>query len=93
MSVADTIRAKLEAGLAPIRLEIADESHRHLGHAAARPEGETHFRVAVVSAAFAGKSRVERQRIVYRLLAVEMGNPIHALQLTTLAPEEVGTTL
>lgn len=91
MSVAERIRERLQ-GLAPLRLEIADDSHRHLGHAGARPEGETHFRLEIVSAAFAGKSRIERQRMVYALLAAEMGNPIHALQLTTLAPGEAQYT-
>ncbi|MGH7090391.1 MAG: BolA family protein [Stellaceae bacterium] len=87
MSVVDTIRERLQS-LDPLRLEIADDSHRHLGHAGARPEGETHFRVEIVAAVFAGKGRVERQRMIYALLAAEMGNPIHALQLTTLAPSE-----
>ena len=87
MTVADTIRERLKS-LAPIRLDIADDSHRHLGHAGARPEGETHFRLEIVSDAFAGKSRIERQRMVYGLLAAELGNPIHALQLSTLAPGE-----
>ncbi|HXO92294.1 MAG TPA: BolA/IbaG family iron-sulfur metabolism protein, partial [Stellaceae bacterium] len=45
MSVAETIREKLTARFAPLRLEIEDESHRHAGHAGARPEGETHFSV------------------------------------------------
>ena len=53
MSVAETIRQKLTAGFAPTRLEMIDESHRHAGHAGAREEGETHFAVTIVSAAFA----------------------------------------
>lgn len=88
MRVADRIRAKLTAGLQPARLVIRDESHRHAGHAGARPEGESHFHVEVVSAAFAGAGRVARQRRVYELLAEEMAGPIHALALTTLTPEE-----
>jgi BolA protein len=86
--VADTIRAKLSDGLTPLRLDIVDESHRHAGHAGARPQGESHFQVAVVSAAFAGKNRVARQRLVYALLADELRTDIHALSLTTLTPEE-----
>jgi BolA protein len=86
--VADTIRAKLGAGLQPIRLDIVDESHRHAGHAGARDEGESHFQVAITAAAFAGKSRVARQRLVYGLLAAELETDIHALSLTTLAPDE-----
>jgi BolA family transcriptional regulator, general stress-responsive regulator len=88
MSVADTIRHKLTDGLAPSRLEIIDESHRHAGHAGARAEGETHFAVTIVSAAFAGQGRVARQRLVYQMLAEELATRIHALSLTTLAPEE-----
>jgi len=86
--VADIIRARLSDGLTPIRLDIVDESHRHAGHAGARPQGESHFQVAVVSAAFAGKSRVARQRLVYALLADELRTDIHALSLTTLTPDE-----
>ena len=88
MSVAETIRRKLEAALLPERLEIVDESHLHKGHAGHRPEGETHFRRTVVSAGFAGKSRVERQRLVTAALKDEMGAPIHALSMKTLTPEE-----
>ena len=86
--VADTIRSKLSDGLRPVRLDIVDESHRHAGHAGARPQGESHFQVAVVSAAFAGKNRVARQRLVYALLADALKTDIHALSLITLTPEE-----
>ncbi len=86
--VRDAIQAKLEAGLSPETIEIIDESNLHAGHAGAREGGESHFRVAVVSAEFAGKGRIERQRLVYALLAAEMAGPVHALSLTTLAPGE-----
>jgi BolA protein len=88
MSVAETIRQKLTARFAPTRLEIIDESHRHAGHAGAREEGETHFAVTIVSAAFASLSRVARQRLVYDALAEELATRIHALSLTTLTPDE-----
>lgn len=88
--VQSAIRAKLSAAFAPQRLEIVDESHRHAGHAGARPKGETHFRVEIVAAAFDGKSRVERQRLVYAALAEELRSRVHALQLTTKTPEEAG---
>ena len=88
MTVADVIRDKLNARFAPIRLEIVDESHRHAGHAGARPEGETHFAVTIVSPAFAGLRRVARQRLVYETLADELATRVHALSLTTLAPGE-----
>ncbi len=88
MSVADTIRVKLTERFAPIRLEIVDESYRHAGHEGARPEGETHFSIRIVSAAFVGRSRVDRQRLVYQVLATELSTQVHALSLTTLAPTD-----
>lgn len=89
-TVAETIRRKLDYAFAPLRLDIVDESHRHAGHAGARPEGETHFRVEIVAAAFSGKSRLERQRLVYGALTEELAGPVHALSLATLAPDEAG---
>lgn len=88
MRVAKAIEANLTRAFDPTRLSIVDESHRHAGHAGARPEGESHFRVEIVSNAFAGKSRVERQRMVYAALAEEMARDIHALQLATFTPAE-----
>ena len=90
MTVAERISAKLTAAFAPARLAVIDDSHRHAGHAGARPEGETHFTVEIVSDRFAGRSRVERQRLVYQALADELAGPIHALALRTLAPGEAG---
>jgi BolA protein len=88
MSVAATITRKLTEALAPHRLEVIDESHHHAGHAGARPGGESHFAVVIVTDAFAGKSRVERQRLVYGILAEELAGPVHALSLTTLTSAE-----
>lgn len=92
MTVAETMRQKLSARFAPIRLEIADDSQRHIGHAGhpggAGQGGETHFSVTLVSAAFAGMGRVARQRLVYEALADELKGGVHALALTTLAPDE-----
>jgi len=88
MSVADVMRRKLEDALSPDRVEIVDESHLHKGHAGHRPEGETHFRVTVVAGRFVGQSRVERQRLITAALKEEMGNPIHALSMKALTPEE-----
>jgi len=88
VSVAETIRNKLTDRFAPARLVILDESHRHAGHAGARPEGETHFAVTIVASAFAGLNRVARQRLVYETLADELATRVHALSLTTLATEE-----
>jgi BolA family transcriptional regulator, general stress-responsive regulator len=88
MTVADTIRRTLTDALAPERLDVIDDSHRHAGHAGARPEGETHFTVEIVAAGFAGRSRVERQRLVYAALADLLRDRVHALALKTLTPEE-----
>jgi BolA family transcriptional regulator, general stress-responsive regulator len=93
MSVVDTISRKLTARFAPTRLAIVDDSARHAGHSGARPGGETHFTVTIVSAAFAGMGRVARQRLVYETLDAELKGGVHALALTTLAPgEERGQT-
>lgn len=88
MTVAETIREKLTRQFAPAWLSIVDESARHAGHAGAHPEGESHFAVTIVAAAFTGLGRVARQRLVYQTLADELATRVHALSLTTLAPEE-----
>ncbi|MCB2112839.1 MAG: BolA family protein [Parvularculaceae bacterium] len=88
MTVADRIDAKLRAGLAPERLEIKDESHLHAGHAGARPDGESHFRLFIVTSKFDGLARVERQRLVNSLLRDELAERIHALAMKTLTPAE-----
>lgn len=87
--VADTMRAKLEAAFAPEHLEVIDETNQHYGHAGWRESGETHFKVQITAAAFAGKSRVERQRMVYQILADDLAGPVHALALVVKAPGEV----
>lgn len=84
----DRIEQRLAAGLAPVRLDIVDESAHHAGHAGARPEGETHFRVTVVAEAFAGLSRIERHRRVQRLLAGELEGGLHALAIVARTPAE-----
>ena len=89
MSVTDTIREKLTTSFTPKELIVEDESAKHAGHAGARPGGETHFNVRIVSESFEGVSRVERQRRVYSVLADEMRGRVHALSLTTLTPAEV----
>jgi BolA protein len=92
MSVAASIRDKLTSAFAPIALEVTDESARHAGHAGATRDdgsrGETHFHVRLVSAAFEGVSRVERQRRVYAALAEELAGPVHAFSLSALTPSE-----
>ena len=86
--VAGAIRSKLEQAFAPARLSILDESHLHAGHAGHDKRGESHFAVAMQSAAFEGKSRVDRQRMVYTVLEVELKDRVHALRLSLLAPGE-----
>lgn len=92
MRVADAIREKLTAAFAPLTLDVTDESSRHAGHAgAARADGgigETHFHVRLVTAAFEGVSRVERQRRVHAALTEELRGPVHALSLKLQTPEE-----
>ncbi|MGH6981780.1 MAG: BolA family protein [Stellaceae bacterium] len=88
MATIDRLRTRLTEAFAPLRLDIVDESALHAGHAGARPGGETHFRVAIVSDAFAGQSRVARQRAVYGVLAAEMAGQVHALSLTVQTPAE-----
>jgi len=92
MGVAAAIERKLTDAFRPLRLTVTDESHKHKGHAGARPEGESHFHVEIVSAAFAGKSRVERQRLIYATLAEEMAGSVHALATKILTPDEDAIT-
>lgn len=79
--VGATIAALLEEALAPARLEVIDESHLHAGHTGARPGGETHFRVRITAAAFHGRSRLERHRMVNGLLAGPLREGVHALAI------------
>lgn len=88
MSVEQSIREKLTEAFEPEALEIINESHRHAGHAGSPGTGESHFAVKVVSSAFAGKSRLERHRMVNDVLAEELSGNIHALALSALSPEE-----
>jgi len=88
MSITERINKKLTEGLTPTVLEVVDESAKHKGHGGWREGGETHYHVTVVSDAFEGKSRVDRQRMGYALLADEMAERVHALALTTKTPSE-----
>ena len=90
MTIAQEIEEKLRAGLHPVQIEIINDSHKHRGHAGDNGSGESHFTVKVVAAAFAGQSRVTRQRAVYKLLQDELEGPVHALALITQTPEEAG---
>ena len=87
-AILEAIHHKLNSAFAPLRLEVEDDSARHAGHAGARPGGESHFNVTIVSAAFAGEPRLTRQRMVYRALSDELAGPVHALSVKALAPDE-----
>lgn len=89
MSVAQDIRRRL-AVLQPQQLELVDESEAHRGHAGYREGGNTHWRVSIVSPAFAGQPTVARHRLVYQALGDLMQHPIHALAISARAPEEKG---
>lgn len=88
MSAESRLREKLMVALTPVRLDIINESEMHAGHRSSPGTGESHFRILIVSDAFAGKSRVERHRMVNSALGDEVGGRIHALALATYAPGE-----
>lgn len=88
MTVKENIELKMNKAINFEFLEVIDESHKHAGHAGARPEGETHFHINMVSSELNGKNRVERQRMVYKILADELAGPIHALSLNLKATDE-----
>ena len=89
MRMENSIREKLARAFAPSELEVANDSHHHAGHHSSPGTGESHFSVMVVSEAFAGKSRLERHRMVNAALAEEL-KTVHALAITALAPQERG---
>ena len=92
MRTADIITKKLTESFEPQSLAVADESHKHAGHAGARPGGQTHYRVTIVAAAFQGKSRIERHRLINQALADELAGGVHALAIHASAPGEGGVS-
>lgn len=84
---AEMIR-RLTVALAPTRLELSDDSEQHRGHGGYNPAGESHFSLTIESAAFAAKSRVERQRMVHRALGELLDERVHALSIAAKAPGE-----
>lgn len=74
--------------LEPTRLDVINESHLHAGHRNSPGTGESHYRVLIVSPAFAGKNRVARHRMVNDALADELKDRVHALALAAYAPDE-----
>ena len=86
--IAREIERLLADALAPTRLAVINDSARHHGHAGDDGSGESHFTVEIESAAFAGKSRLERQRMVNRALGDLPGQRVHALAIKAKAPGE-----
>lgn len=92
MQVEKRIREKLTVAFAPIRLIIENDSHKHAHHLSARGDaitGETHFTVTIVSDVFAGRSRIDRHRLVNQALAEELAGPVHALAVKAATPAEI----
>jgi BolA protein len=84
----ERIRALLQAALAPVQLEVDDDSHLHAGHAGAA-SGGGHYRVKIVSERFEGLRLVMRHRLVYDAVQGMMHTDIHALAITAIAPSEM----
>jgi BolA family transcriptional regulator, general stress-responsive regulator len=84
--VATEMLRRLNSALAPTRIELVDDSEQHRGHGGYNPAGESHFSLTIESPAFAGKSRVERQRLVYAALGDLMRERVHALSIKATAP-------
>ena len=88
MSVTKKIADKLKNAFEPVDFELIDESEQHRGHGGWREGGESHFRLRMTAASFAGQGRVQRQRAVNKVLAEELAGPIHALAMELRAPGE-----
>ena len=86
--VASEMLRRLSAALAPTRLELDDQSAHHIGHAGHDGRGESHFALTIEAPAFAGLSRVARQRLVYAAVGDLMDDRVHALTIRSLAPGE-----
>jgi len=86
--VATEMLARLNSALSPTSIGLTDDSEQHRGHGGYNPAGESHFSLQIESAAFAGKSRVERQRLVYAALGDLMKERVHALSIKAKAPGE-----
>ena len=82
------MREKLQRTFQPTRLDVINELHLHAGHRTSPGTGESHFRVLIVSPLFAGKSRLQRHRLVNEALAAELKGKVHALALDLRAPDE-----
>ncbi|MGZ5823146.1 MAG: BolA family protein [Hyphomicrobium sp.] len=88
MGLQTQMREKLMVALRPSRLDVVNESHLHAGHHHSPDTGESHFSVLIVSNAFAGKSRLERHRMINEALGDELKGGVHALAIKACAPDE-----
>ena len=88
MGLETRMREKLMVALRPSRLDVVNESHLHAGHSSSPGTGESHFRVLIVSGAFAGRTRVERHRMINEVLADELKGGVHALAIKACTPDE-----
>lgn len=88
MSAETDMRERLMVALEPTRMDLINESHLHAGHASSPGTGESHFRLLIVSPAFAGRSRLERHRLVNDALADLLRHRVHALAIKAYAPGE-----
>lgn len=86
--VATEMLRRLGSSLAPTHIELTDDSEKHRGHGGYNPDGESHFSLAIESPAFAGKSRVGRQRMVHKALGDLLDERVHALSIRARAPGE-----
>ena len=86
--VAAEMLARLNSALSPSRIELTDDSEQHRGHGGYNEAGESHFSLRIESAAFAGKNRVQRQRMVYAALGSLMASRVHALSIRATTPGE-----
>jgi BolA protein len=86
--VATEMLRRLDSALSPIRVELIDDSEQHRGHGGYNPAGESHFSLRIESPAFAGKNRVQRQRMIYAALGELMDGRVHALSIKANAPGE-----
>ena len=86
--VATEILKRLESALVPTHIELIDDSELHRGHGGYNPAGESHFTLRIESHAFAGKNRVERQRMIYAALGDLMESQVHALSIRATGPGE-----
>jgi len=86
--VATEMLARLSSALSPTAIDLVDDSEQHRGHGGYNPAGESHFSLRIESPAFIGKSRVERQRMIYAALGNLMDARVHALSIRATAPGE-----